>query len=77
MGIPYVGVSGSQSRVAVTFVSHPGECDTGFGAEVGCPIPEESRAQPNDIEGGVAGGGSSGDRHLVFTTRRTLPASCR
>jgi hypothetical protein len=68
-GIPYVGVSGTQPRVPVTFVSYGSESDTGFGGEPGYPIPEEARTQPNYIEGGAAGGGTGGDRHLIIVDR--------
>jgi len=68
-GIPYVGVSGSQTRVPVTFVNYGDESDTGFGGENGYPIPDEAKTQPNYIEGSVAGGGSSGDRHLLIVDR--------
>jgi hypothetical protein len=68
-GIPYVGVSGNQPRVAVTFTAYGSESDSGFGAEVGYPIPPEAATQPNYVEGGVPGGGSSGDRHLIIVDR--------
>jgi hypothetical protein len=55
--------------VAVTFVSYPSESDTGFGGETGYPIPEEAKTQSNYIEGSVAGGGTSGDRHLLIVDR--------
>jgi len=61
-GIPYVGVSGSEPRTPVTFVEYGSESDNGFRGEVGYPIPEAAKTQANYIEGGVAGGGSSGDR---------------
>src|SRR5262245_27883669 len=68
-GIPYVGVGGTQTRVPVTFVSYGSESDSGSGGEIGYPIPEEAKTQPNYIEGGVAGGGTSGDRHLLIVDR--------
>ena len=68
-GIPYVGVSGNQPRVAVTFTAYGSESNTGFGGEVGYPIPPEAATQPNYVEGGVPGGGSSGDRHLIVVDR--------
>ena len=69
-GIPYVGVSGTQPLVQVTFVSYPGESDIGApGRPPGYPIPDEARALPNYIEGGVPGGGPSGDRHLLLIDR--------
>jgi hypothetical protein len=68
-GIPYVGVGGSQPRMPVAFVSYPAESDTGFGGVPGYPIPDEARTQSGLIEGGVPGGGSSGDRHLLVIDR--------
>ena len=35
----------------------------------GYPIPDEAKTQPNFIEGGVPGGGTSGDRHLLIVDR--------
>ncbi|MGE5813641.1 MAG: hypothetical protein ACM36C_04070 [Acidobacteriota bacterium] len=68
-GIPYVGVSGSQPRVPVTF-GYADESDAGApGAAPGYPIPEQAKTQPGYIEGGVAGGGASGDRHLLIIDR--------
>jgi hypothetical protein len=68
-GMPYVGVGGSQPRVPVTFTAYGSESDSGFGGVPGYPIPEEAKTQPNFIEGGVPGGGSSGDRHLLIVDR--------
>jgi hypothetical protein len=68
-GIPYVGVGSTQTRVPVTFVSYGSESDSGYAGETGYPIPEEAKTQPNYIEGGVAGGGTSGDRHLLIVDR--------
>jgi hypothetical protein len=69
-GIPYVTVSGSQPLVPVNFVEYPSESDTGAsGQPAGYPIPDDARLYPNYIEGGVAGGGSSGDRHLLVIDR--------
>jgi hypothetical protein len=68
-GIPYVGVGGTQIRVPVTVVSYGNESDSGFGGVPGYPIPEEAKVQPNFIEGGVPGGGTSGDRHLIVVDR--------
>src|SRR5258705_4635798 len=42
-GIPYVGVSGSQPRVAVAFVDYGSESDAGFRGEAGHPIPDAAR----------------------------------
>ena len=38
-GIPYVGVSGSQARVPVTFVAYGSESDSGFPGDPGYPVP--------------------------------------
>ena len=68
-GIPYVGVGAAEPRVPVTFVDYGSESDAGFGGQAGYPIPEVARTQANFIEGGVAGGGSDGDRHLLVVDR--------
>lgn len=68
-GIPYVVVSGDQPRVPLTFVDYGDESDAGAPGLPGYPIPAEARTQPNYIEGGVAGGGTSGDRHLLVIDR--------
>jgi len=68
-GIPYIGVGGDQPRVPITFTAYGSESDGGFGGEPGYPIPPAAATQPNHIEGGVPGGGSSGDRHLLVVDR--------
>jgi hypothetical protein len=68
-GIPYLGVGGTQARVPVTFIDYGSESDEGFGSERGYPVPEAAQAEPNFIEGGVAGGGTAGDRHLLIVDR--------
>jgi hypothetical protein len=68
-GIPYIGVGGDQPRVPITFTAYGSESDSGFGGEPGYPIPPAAATQPNYIEGGVPGGGSSGDRHLLVVDR--------
>jgi hypothetical protein len=68
-GIPYIGVGGDQPRVPATFTAYGSESDSGFGGEPGYPIPPAAATQPNYIEGGVPGGGSSGDRHLLVVDR--------
>jgi hypothetical protein len=67
-GIPYVLVSGYQPRVPLTF-DYADESDTGISGLPGYPIPVEARTMPNYIEGGVPGGGTSGDRHLLVIDR--------
>jgi hypothetical protein len=68
-GIPYVGVGGSEPRVPVTFVDYGSESDAGYRGDAGYPVPDAAKTQPNYIEGGIAGGGSSGDRHLLIVDR--------
>ena len=67
-GIPYVVVSGDTPRVTPTF-DYDDESDTGVSGLPGYPIPEQAKTTPNFIEGGVAGGGASGDRHLLIVDR--------
>jgi hypothetical protein len=68
-GIPYVGVGRGEARTPVTFVDYGSESDEGYRGERGYPIPDAARTQPNFIEGGVAGGGATGDRHLLIVDR--------
>jgi hypothetical protein len=69
-GIPYVGVGANQPLLPVTFSPYGSESDPGAGGRPpGYPIPDQARTLPNYIEGGVAGGGSSGDRHLIVIDR--------
>jgi hypothetical protein len=68
-GIPYVVVSGDQPRVSLTFVDYGDESDAGSPGLPGYPIPAEAKSQPHYIEGDVAGGGTSGDRHLLVVDR--------
>jgi len=68
-GIPYVGVGGTQTRVPITFTAYGSESDSGFGGVPGYPVPDEAKTLPNYIEGGVPGGGTSGDRHMLIVDR--------
>jgi hypothetical protein len=68
-GIPYVGVGRAEPRTPITFVDYGSESDEGYRGEKGYPIPEAAKTQPNFIEGGIAGGGTSGDRHLLIVDR--------
>src|SRR5262249_30203450 len=68
-GIPYVVVGGTEPRTPVTFVAYGSESDQGYLSEPGYPIPDAAKTQPNMIEGGVPGGGTSGDRHLLIVDR--------
>jgi hypothetical protein len=55
--------------VPVTFTPYGSESDGGAPGLAGYPIPDEARTQPNYVEGGIAGGGSSGDRHVLVIDR--------
>lgn len=69
-GMPYMSVSGTQALERVAFVMYGSQSDSGApGRPAGYPIPLEARVQPNYIEGGSAGGGPSGDRHLLIIDR--------
>jgi hypothetical protein len=68
-GIPYVGVSSGQARIPVTFVAYGSESDSSIGGQSGYPIPPVAATQAGYIEGGVAGGGTAGDRHLLIVDR--------
>ena len=68
-GIPYIGVSGAQTRVPVTFVDYKNESDDGFGGTKGYPIPDAARSDAHYIEGDAPGGGDSGDRHMLIVDR--------
>jgi hypothetical protein len=67
-GFPYVVVGAEQPRVALAF-DYADESDTGIAGVAGYPVPGEVRTLPNYIEGGVPGGGDSGDRHLLMIDR--------
>ena len=68
-GIPYVGVGGATPRVPITFTDYGSESDAGFHGEIGYPIPDAAKTQPNFVEGGIPGGGTNGDRHLLIVDR--------
>jgi len=68
-GIPYLAVGAAEPRVPIAFVDYGNESDNGFGSERGYPIPDVVKTQPNFIEGGVPGGGTDGDRHLLIVDR--------
>jgi hypothetical protein len=55
-------------RVPVTFADLQ-MSDNGFGAERGYLIPDAAKTQPNFVEGGVAGGGSTGSPHADRRSR--------
>lgn len=68
-GIPYVVVASAQPRVPVEFVDYGDESDAGAPGLPGYPIPDEARTIAGYIEGAVAGGGDTGDRHLLVVDR--------
>ena len=68
-GIPYIEVEGTQPKLPVTF-TYDDESDAGApGLPAGYPIPEVAQYTPGYVEGGVAGGGSQGDRHILLVDR--------
>lgn len=68
-GIPYLGVGSAEVRSPITFVEYGDESDKGFGSDTGYPVPDAAKTQANYIEGGVPGGGTDGDRHLLVVDR--------
>lgn len=69
-GIPYIGVSANEPLSPVTWTHYGNQSDDGApGAPPGYPIPRAARTRAGWIEGGVAGGGNSGDRHLLLVDR--------
>jgi len=68
-GVPYYSVSGSQTRVPVTFVDFGSESDPGINGEAGYPIPDNAKSQAHYIEGDTPGGGSGGDDHMIIIDR--------
>lgn len=72
-GMVHMTVPGTQALEQVAFVEYPGESDPGApGRPPGYPIPLEARTEPRWIEGGAAGGGQSGDRHMLIVDRDNL-----
>jgi hypothetical protein len=68
-GIPYIEVEGTQPKLPVTFL-YDDESDYGApGLPLGYPIPEVAQYTAGYVEGGVPGGGSSGDRHILLVDR--------
>lgn len=69
-GIPFAVVTGTQPLSAVTWTLYGSQSDDGApGRPDGYPIPGLARTQANWIEGGAAGGGTSGDRHLLIVDK--------
>jgi len=68
-GMPFIVVPGTQPLVPVQFY-YDGESDHGApGRPPGYPIPSEAKTQQRWIEGGLAGGGADGDRHMLIVDR--------
>lgn len=68
-GIPYVVVGADQPLVPVVF-EYDDESDAGApGQPSGYPIPAQATTEPRWIEGGIPGGGNSGDRHMLIVDR--------
>jgi hypothetical protein len=68
-GIPYVVIDRPQPLTEITF-GYDDESDHGApGQPLGYPIPFVARNTPGYVEGGVAGGGRDGDRHLLLVDR--------
>lgn len=69
-GMPYIVVPGNQPKVMVTWTLFGFQSDDGPpGQPPGYPIPDEAFLFPNFIEGGLPGGGTSGDRHMLIIDR--------
>jgi len=69
-GIPYIGVAGDQPLLPIHFSPYGSQSDSGApGRPAGYPVPDAARTTPGYIEGGVAGGGASGDRHMLIIDR--------
>jgi hypothetical protein len=72
-GIPYIGVGDADVLLPMHWTQFGAQSDDGApGRASGYPVPTVARTQPNHIEGGVAGGGSTGDRHLMLIDRDNL-----
>ena len=69
-GIPYIGVSSTTPLRTVTFTTYASESDKGVpGSPIGYPIPDVAKTEPNYIENAVAGGNTTGDRHMLIIDR--------
>jgi uncharacterized repeat protein (TIGR01451 family) len=69
-GIPYVTVPGTEPLQQVYYTLYGNESDAGApGRPSGFPIPDEAKTTAGYIEGNIAGGGTSGDRHLLVIDR--------
>jgi hypothetical protein len=69
-GFPYVVLSGSQAKKAVTFLYWDESDGVDYATHQGTlfyPIPDEAITQPHWIEGGKSGtNGTNGDRHMLI-----------
>ncbi|MCX7013841.1 MAG: hypothetical protein NTW86_15030 [Candidatus Sumerlaeota bacterium] len=65
-GIPYCTVAGDQPLANVVFQYDDESDHAAPGRPPGYPIPTEAKTQAGWIEGCVAGGGASGDRHMLI-----------
>jgi len=70
-GIPYVVLDAPQPLVQPTFLYDDESDHAAPGRAPGYPIPDAAKTTPGYIEGGVAGGGTSGDRHLLLVDHTT------
>lgn len=68
-GMIYTVVPGSQPLVPVTFEYDDESDHAAPGRPPGYPIPDQAQTQPRWIEGGLPGGGNSGDRHMLLVDR--------
>jgi hypothetical protein len=68
-GMVYCTVPGTQALEQPVFL-YDSESDHGApGRPPGYPIPVEARTQDRWIEGGLPGGGTTGDRHMLIIDR--------
>ncbi|MBN1866146.1 hypothetical protein JW916_02525 [Candidatus Sumerlaeota bacterium] len=71
-GIPFCTVGSAQPLIEMTFTYDDESDHAAPGLSPGYPIPEEAKTQAGWIEGYTAGGGSSGDRHMLIVDRDRL-----
>jgi len=70
-GIPYVVLDAPQPLTPLTFLYDDESDHAAPGLAPGYPIPAVAKTVAGYVEGGVAGGGTSGDRHLLLVDRTT------
>jgi hypothetical protein len=70
-GIPYVVLDAPQPLTPLTFLYDDESDHAAPGLAPGYPIPAAAKTVAGYVEGGVAGGGTSGDRHLLLVDRTT------